>query len=146
MHDGLIDDLFHPRFVFYSPVHLDEIASRGFLDRAHFASHVDFAIAAWQVNMESKDEQVFGVRDTLVETLTPLVTPTTMRVDVWVERLDSTSCVYGFLCSSVDGNTAFARGERIITKFDPSSHQPAAWSGTFREKHETLLRSLPAYA
>ena len=146
MHDGLIDDFFHPRFVYYSPVHLDEIASRGFLDRSHFASHVDFAINAWQINMESKGEQAFGIRDIVVEPLTPVVSPTTMRVDVWVERLEANSCVYGFLCSSIDGNTAYARGERMITKLDPQSQQPSPWSGTFRQKHETLLRALPAYA
>ena len=146
MHDGLIDDLFNPRFVYHSPVHLDELSSRGFLDRSHFASHVDHAIAAWQLNMEEKAEQAFGVRDIMVEPLTPLVSPTTMRVDVWVERLDTNSCIYGFLCSSEDGNTAFARGERIITKFDPHSRQPVAWSGSFRSKHETLLKALPAYA
>jgi acyl-CoA thioester hydrolase len=146
MHDGLIDDLFNPRFVYFSPVHLDELTAHGYLDRAGFAPHVDSAIAAWQMNMENKAEQCFGVRDISVERLTPVVSPGVVRIDVWVERLDASSCVFGFLCSSEDGNTAYARGERTITKLDPKSHRPANWSQPFRTKHESLQKELPAYA
>ncbi len=146
MHDGLIDDLFNPRFVYFSPVHLDELATRGYLDRVAFASHVDAAIAAWQINMENKSEQCFGVRDMSVEILSPVVSPGMMRVDVWVERIDESCCAFGFLCSSESGNDAYARGERSITKLDPQSHQPASWSKPFRTKHESLLKELHAYA
>lgn len=146
MRDGLIDDLFNPRFVYTSPVHLDEISSNGFLERDRFAPHIDAAIAAWQLNMPNKAEQCFSVRDLTLESLNPILSPTPLRIDVWVEHLDDTSCVYGFLCSSENGNIAYARGERTITKLDPTSHRPAAWSGSFRNQHEALMKELPAYA
>ena len=69
-----------------------------------------------------------------------------MRIDLWVERLGNTSCVYGFLCSSPDGNVAYARGDRTIVKVDPRSFRPAPWSAPFRERHSELVKSLPAYA
>jgi len=140
MHDGLIDDIFHPRFVFFSPVHRDELNGFGRLERSRFTAHVDAAIAGWQMNMANKGEQTVAVRDFAIELLDAVIGPTTMRIDVWVEHLDPTSCVFGFLCSSESGVTAFARGERTITRLD------APWSSGFLDKHATLTKHLPAYA
>lgn len=140
MYDGLNGDLFNPKFVFHSPVHLDELDGQSRLPRSRFVAHIDNALAAWQLNT-NKSEQTLGVRDIAVELLEPVIGPTTMRIDVWVEYLDATSCVYGFLCSSEDGNTPFARGERSLTRVDPS-----AWSEDFRARHATLRKDLPAYA
>jgi hypothetical protein len=139
MHDGLSGDLFNPKFVYHSPVHLDELTPSG-LPRHRFAAHVDNALAAWQLDTD-KSEQSLGVRDITLELLGPLNAPTTMRVDLWVEHIDAQSCVYGFLCSSLDGTRAFARGERTLTRV-----VPAGWSDDFRARHETLLKELPAYA
>ncbi|HEU4523336.1 MAG TPA: hypothetical protein VFT12_15105 [Thermoanaerobaculia bacterium] len=146
MHDGFIDDPFNPRFVFFSPVHLDELGGFQSLRRERFAAHVDEAIVAWQSSMENKSEQSLGVRDISIELLEPMLQPATMRIDVWVERLDDSNCIFGFTCSAADGRTAYARGERTFTKLDPLSHRPAAWSLPFRSKQATLLKSLPAYA
>jgi acyl-CoA thioester hydrolase len=145
MHDGLIDDIFNPRFIYTSPVFLDELGGFSSLRRERFAVHVDEAIAAWQASMENKCEQSLGIRDIIIELLEPVTQPGTMRIDVWVENLDANTCTYGFTCSSADGMTAFARGERTITKLDPASHRPAAWSLPFRNKQATLLKNLPAY-
>ena len=142
MHDGFIDDPFNPRFVHFSPLHLDELPVR----REHFAAHIDEAIAAWQATMEHKSEQSLGVRDIAIELLEPMTEPATIRIDVWVDALSDISCVYGFLCSSADGRTAYARGERTIIKLDPASRRPTAWSLPFRNKQATLLKNLPAYA
>src|SRR5688572_19004022 len=100
MHDGLIDDIFNPRFVFFSPVHLDELGGFSALRRDRFAAHVDEAIVAWQASTENKSEQSLGVRDITVELLEPVTEPGTMRIDVWVERLSANTCVFGFTCSS----------------------------------------------
>ncbi|HUP48074.1 MAG TPA: hotdog domain-containing protein [Thermoanaerobaculia bacterium] len=146
MHDGFIDDPFNPRFVHLSPVHLDELDGFLSLRRERFAPHIDEAIAAWQASLENKSEQSLAVREISIDLLEPLTRPTTVRVDVWVERLENASCVFGFLCSSPDGRTAYARGERTITKLDPARHQPAPWSLPFRTKQAALLKNLPAYA
>jgi acyl-CoA thioester hydrolase len=139
MHDGLSDDLFNPKFVYFSPVHLDELTAAG-LPRERFAAHVDNALAAWQLGT-NKAEQSLSVRDIALELLGPVTAPTTMRIDVWVEHLDRQTCIYGFLCSSENGNIPFARGERTLTRVVPS-----AWSDDFRARHATLLKELPAYA
>ena len=64
-----------------------------------------------------------------------------MRVDVWVERLGTTSCVYGFVCSNESGTVGYARGERTIVKLDPASHRPAPWTDAFVEIFRILNRN-----
>ena len=69
-----------------------------------------------------------------------------MRIDLWVEHLGNTSCVYGFVCSSADGRVPYARGERTIVKIDPASKRPAPWTERFRSAHKDLVKDLHAYA
>src|SRR5438874_2326584 len=78
--------------------------------------------------------------------LAPFVGTGTMRIDLWVDRIGTTSCVYAFLCSSTDGSVAYARGERTIVKVDPRSLRPSPWTEPFRARHSALVKSLPAYA
>jgi acyl-CoA thioester hydrolase len=147
------DDL-NPRFVYFSDVHFDELDPMKMLHNSRFAAHVERAITtwyamkgkAWQPNPADNPDQFHVVRDLHIEYLNPVIGPGTMRIDVWLERLGTTSCVYGFLCSNESGSVAFARGERTIVKLDPASHKPAPWTDTFRATHRELLKDLPAYA
>ena len=137
------DDLFNPKFVLVAPVINDDPTRP--LDRAAFAGFVERAIAAWNLENGIDPKSVPTVRDAAVELLEPCVGDA-MRIDIWVEHLDETSCVYGFLCSSEDGRVPYARGEETITKLDPQSKRPAAWSPAFRHTHEMLMKELPAFA
>jgi acyl-CoA thioester hydrolase len=147
MHD-FFDDGLNPKFVFYSPVQLHELDQRGMLPSSCFATHVEGAIAAWY-NLSGRGS-AFGdlhvVRDMHIEFLNPMTGPALVRIDVWVQELDETSCTYGFTCSSADGSIAYARGDRTIINLDAKSHRPAGWSGPFRAKHEALRKDLPALA
>lgn len=119
------DDTLNPRFVYSS-----------FLPAsAPVAAHVDRAIEAWQGRIDSM--MTGGIA---IEQLTPLAGAHTVRVDLWVEYLDDSTCVFAFLCSSEDGNTAYARGEKAIVNHD------AQWTASFRAHASTLLKDLPAYA
>jgi acyl-CoA thioesterase FadM len=119
------DDALNPRFVYSS-----------FLPaNAPVAAHVDRAIEAWQGRIDS-----IMMSGSAIEQLAPLAGAHTVRVDLWVEHLDDSTCVYAFLCSSEDGNTAYARGERAIVNND------AQWPTAFRAHASALLKDLPAYA
>lgn len=118
------DDTLNPRFVFSSFLR----------PNSPVVAHVDRAIEAWQGGL---DASTAGVT---IEQLAPLAGAHSVRVDLWVEHLDDWSCVYGFLCSSEDGNTAYARGERVIASNE------GRWSPAFRARVSTLLKDLPAYA
>ena len=147
-------DLINPKFSYESSVHFDELDPMQMLHNARFAAHVERAISAWytsiggrwELRVEDNPDQFHVVRDLHIEYLNPFIGTGTMRIDLWVERLGNTSCSYGFVCSSIDGRVAYARGERTIVKVDPQSFRPAPWTDRFRERLSTLTKSLPAYA
>lgn len=149
-----IRDVLNPKFVYHTTVRPDELDSRQRLLSSRLVAHVERAIADYAVDTGSLRKAATGdspdhfhdVRELRIDFLAPVDGPCVMRVDVWVERLTPTTCAYGFLCSSPDGNIAYARGERTIVKIDPLSHRPAPWSAAFREKHAFLLKDLPSLA
>jgi acyl-CoA thioester hydrolase len=148
------DDLFNPCFTYLSSVHVDELDPMKMLHNSRFAAHVERAVGAWythnggrwELDPRDNPDQFHVVRDLHVEFLNPVLGPRKMRIDLWVEHLGTTSCVYGFLCSSEDGAVPYARGERTIVKLDRASYRPAPWSDGFRSVHHGILKNLPAYA
>ncbi len=149
-----MNDDINPKFSYLSSVHFDELDAMRMLHNARFPAHVERAVAAWfgasgnrwHLDPTENPDQFHVVRDLHIEYLNPFLGPGTMRIDIWVERIGSTSCVYGFLCTSEDGRTPFARGERTVVKIDPRSHRPSPWSETFRRQQGALQKDLPAYA
>lgn len=120
------DDTLNPRFVYSSFLR----------PNAPFAAHVDRAIEAWQeAPLDSS-----APAEIAIEQLAPITGARSARIDLWLEHLDESGCVYGFLCSSEDGNIAYARGERVIV------NAGGTWSPAFRARMSTLLKDLPAYA
>ncbi len=140
--DHLADDL-TPRFTYLSDVHFDELDPMKMLHNSRFPAHVERAITAWYHSLgktwrpdpSENPDQFHVVRDLHIEYLNPVIGPCTMRIDVWLERLGTTSCVYGFVCSNEHGTVGYARGERTIVKLDPSTHRPAPWTEQFRTAH-----------
>ena len=117
----MIDDELNPRFVFLSFLRAgDEILA-----------HVDRAIATWQGILPRS-----VVRDGRIELLQPIRGAQTIRIDLWVDDFGSSSCTYGFLCSSEDGNTPHARGERTIVNLE------SRWSDAVRTRVSELRRDL----
>ena len=140
--DHMADDL-TPRFVYLSDVHFDELDPMQMLHNARFPAHVERAVIAWYHSLGSSwrrdlaenPDQFHVVRDLHIEYLKPFIGPGRMRIDVWLERMGNTSCVYGFTCSNEAGTVGYARGERTIVKLDPASHRPAPWTEQFRAAH-----------
>jgi len=125
--------MLNPKFVFFSPV---RTAS---LDKSQLAEHVDHAIIA----LDGRAPIGGGC---VIERLEPVLDASTLRVELWVNDLDDYTCTYGFLVSSENGRTPFARGERTVVSIDPASHRAQKWSSDFRHAHAELLKDLPAYA
>lgn len=143
----LVRDDLNPKFVHFSRITAQDIAAAGgALDGASLAAHVDEAIATWCSDFMAKAKPFDIAGDLTMETLSFLTQPGTLRIDLWVEDLDETSCTYGFLCSSENGSAAYARGERTLVKVDPRSHRPSRWSDDFRATNAGLKRDFHAYA
>ena len=138
-----LGDEFTPRFVYFSHIHFDELDAMKMLHNARFSAHVERALTAWYTSLgktwrpdpADNPDQFHVVRDFHIEYLNPVIGVGVMRVDVWLERLGNTSCVYGFLCSSENGAIGYARGQRTIVKLDPASHRPTPWTEEFRAVH-----------
>jgi len=143
MFDTLLDDGLTPRFVFLSPVFLDELGPDGRLSHDRLVSHIETAVDTFHTRAAT---EVNVVRDLQVEFLDPVTAAGELRIDVWLDSIDATTCTYGFTCSSSDGRTAHARGERTVTMLDPVRRRPASWSPAFLEKQSTLLKALHNYA
>lgn len=126
------DDFLNPKFVFFSPIRTASV------DQSQLAEHVDHAIIA----LDGRAPVGGGC---FLELLEP-ARGELARVELWVNDLDDYTCTYGFLVSSEDGRTPFARGERTVVNIDPTSHKPQKWSSDFREVHADLRKDLPAYA
>lgn len=150
MFEALYDDGLNPRFVYTSPVFLDELGPDGTLPHDRLAAHIASAVDSFHTGegrgRHCSGDEVNVVRDLTVEYLHPVTSAGTLRIDVWVDRLDDSSCTYGFLCSSGDQLEPYARGERTIVKLDPELRRPASWSDDFVEEQSKLLRTLHAYA
>lgn len=130
----MFDDFINPKFIFFSPVRA------AIVDRNQLSEHVDRAIIA----LDGRAPVGGGCCLEKLESVTPETQ--TLRVELWVNDLDDFTCTYGFLVSSENGRTPYARGERTVVNVDPASHRPQKWSSEFRHAHEELLKDLPAYA
>jgi acyl-CoA thioesterase FadM len=122
----------NPKFVFFSPV-------RNAAGHRPLIEHVDHAIIAL-------DGRAPVGGDWSVEPLHPVENAESLRVELWVSDLGDFTCTYGFVVTSVDGCTAYARGERTVVNVDSRSHQAVKWSNDFRDSHTELRKDLPAYA
>lgn len=142
----------NPKFSYVSRVHFDELDPLQMLHNSRFATHVERAIVSyyetlgrrWEPRVQDNPDQFHVVRDYRIEFLAPVAGPGPLRIDVWVEHIGNTSCVYGFRCTSEDGSIVHARGERTIIKLDPGTHRPLAWTDEFRRGHVGLRKDLPA--
>jgi len=133
------DDL-NPKFVFFSRF------AGGALDASVITAEVDRAITAWCADLLQSSAPFAIAGDAAVDILNPVAPAGPLRIDLWVEDLDATSCTWGFLCSSENGATAYARGERTVNKLDPRSHRPLPWSDSFVRTNADLLRDFHAFA
>ncbi len=125
----MFDDVLNPKFVHFSAVSESELDPFLRLPKQALVAHIDDAIRAWGCCGGSAS------RGLTIEYMEPVIGAQTLRIDIWVERLDRATCTYGFLCSSRNGNVAYARGERT-----------AATSAADLSHNAALLKDLPAYA
>jgi len=128
---SMIDDVLNPKFVHFSRVADLELDPFRRLAKDGLVAHIDVAIDAWGCPCG------VAASDLTIELLEPVIGNQTLRIDLWVESIANKSCTYGFICSSENGNVAYARGERTIVS-------PA--DARFQKYNAALLKDLPAYA
>lgn len=141
----------NPKFSYRTSIHFDELDPMNMLHNSRFAAHVERATVefyrsvgrTWERDVSRNPDQFHLVRDFRIEFLAP-VGPGEIDVQIWVEHLGTSSCVYGFRCISRDGRIIHAQGARTVVKIDPRTHQPVPWTESFRSAHLGLLKDLPS--
>ncbi len=126
-------------FTWDSQVFFDEMDPNGTLHNSRFAVHVERALSAWYESegmawqrYEDRHEDLrYAVRAFGIEFAAPVVAPGPMRVDLWLDRVGTTSAAHRFRCAGPDGTPTYATGHRTIVKVGPSGAEP--WSPWFRE-------------
>jgi acyl-CoA thioester hydrolase len=73
----------------------------------------------------------------------PITTVGPVGVQLWIDRLGSSSVIYGFRVLSEDGATVHAECRRVHVRIDPSTMRPAPLNYTLREACRALLRPQP---
>jgi acyl-CoA thioester hydrolase len=84
-------------------------------------------------------EVFFVVREFTIAYHAPISRAGTVRVQLWLDHLGTTSVVYGFRVLSDDGTVVHAEGRRVQVRLDPATLQPAPIGSELREACRTLL-------
>lgn len=94
---------------------------------------------SWR-DMQSNVDAQHLVRANHVEYLRPVTGIGEVRVRVWVEKLGTTSMVFGFCVMPMDRDLDYATGTRALVRIDIETRKPVPWTESFREKVLPYLR------
>lgn len=134
-------------FIHDTWVHWDELDALQLLhnlgmplhfERARIAFY-EYCGRAWALDVRDNPDQHHVLKELRVEYERPFVGAGPLRVEVLVERIGSSSCVYVFRGADPEGGTAYATGRNVVVKLDPKTMCPAPWTDLFREEHERIL-------
>ena len=119
-------------------VYFDDLDALGILHNARYVLLVERTIGSfWQrlggpSSPSIHSDRVHLVRANSIEYLKPVEGTGDVRVRVWVEKLGTTSLIFGFSVMPMELDEPFARGTRVIVCVDPTSRKPCAWNEAFR--------------
>ncbi|WP_084965647.1 acyl-CoA thioesterase [Thermoactinospora rubra] len=131
-------------------VHFDDLDAMGLLHNSRYALLVERAIGAYWLRLGwaaadpalSAFEDVFmAVREFKVTYHVPISGVGERVVHFWIDRLGTTSAVYGFRVLSPDHAVAHAEGYRVNVNLDPQTLRPTPFSEELRAAAQPLLRS-----
>lgn len=124
----------------YVDVHFDDLDLMGIVHNARYAVLVERAISAfWTRNGHGFDgsKTLFAVAEFTISYRVPITRIGPVGVEFWLDRLGTSSAVYGYRVVS-DG-VVHADGRRVMVQLDPATRRPAPWPLETRVVAEGLL-------
>jgi acyl-CoA thioester hydrolase len=129
-------------------VHFDDLDAMGVVHNGRYALLLERALGAYWTRLgwsfdPSKPhfaDLFFVVREFSIVYHAPITTVGAAEVRFWLDRLGSSSLVYGFEVRSADGSVLHAEGRRAQVRLDPATMRSAPISDTVREACLPLLR------
>ncbi|MFF5436507.1 acyl-CoA thioesterase [Streptomyces achromogenes] len=125
-------------------VHFDELDAMGLLHNSRYQVLVERAWTAfWYARgfggSDGLENDAFNVVKAFTITYdAPLAAPGTYAVNLWIDRLGTSSATAGYRVCSADGGTTYARGTRTAVRLDPSTLLPTPWSDRARDVAGTI--------
>jgi acyl-CoA thioester hydrolase len=134
-------------FVWGTRVFFDELDAMGMLHNARYLVLIERVSSAffeangwqWEPEVALNPDQHYVVREQSVRYLEPVLGPSDLVVEMWVDALGQTSVSLGFEIRSADGAPVHARAQRVHVKLDPVSLRPTPWTQALRAQLATLL-------
>lgn len=91
-------------------------------------------------DMQQNPDAQHLVRENHIEYLRPVTGIGEVRVRIWVEKLGTSSVVFGFCVMPMDEDIDYAKGTRALVRIDLASKRPTPWTDSFRQKLTPYLR------
>ncbi|WP_424536375.1 acyl-CoA thioesterase [Sphaerisporangium viridialbum] len=130
-------------------IHFEDLDAMGVVHNGRYVLLLERALSAywaghgWPFDPTRPHfaEVFFVVREFAITYHVPVNTVGEVAVHFWVERLGTTSVVYGFRVLSGDHTVVHAEGRRVQVKIDPATLRPSPIGSTVREAIVPLLGS-----
>ena len=135
-------------------VYFDDLDAMGVVHNGRYAVLLERAIAAfwgragWSYDPGSPHfgEMFFVVKEFSITFSAPIARAGAVQVQLWIERLGTTSIVYGFRVRSQDGAVVHAKGRRVQVRLDPGTLRPAEIGAEIRKVCRPLLAAAESTA
>jgi acyl-CoA thioester hydrolase len=129
------------------PVHFEDLDAMGIVHNARYVLLLERALSAYwtragwpfspgEVGFE---DALFVVREFSITYHAPITKAGEIGVELWLERLGSSSATYGFRVVSPDRTVLHAEGRRVQVRLDPQTLRPARIGDDIRAACEPLL-------
>lgn len=134
-------------------VHFDDLDAMGVLHNGRYAMLLERALAGYWADRgwpfdpgrPEFSDIFFVVREFTITYHVPITSVGPVGVHFWIDRLGTSSVVYGFRILSNDRSVVHAEGRRVQVRLDPATLRPSAIIPAVRAACEPLL-STPATA
>ncbi len=93
---------------------------------------LEVGLGAFDLNGET--DHLHLVAHNSVDYLAPVRGVGRVRVRVYVESIGRSSLVFRFAIMPMDEDREYARGKRVIVRFDPNTQKSTPWSDDFRQR------------
>jgi acyl-CoA thioester hydrolase len=128
-------------------VYFEDLDAMGVVHNGRYAALFERALAGywtragWPYDPSQPRfaDVLFAVREFAVTYHLPIARVGTVGVRFWLDRLGTSSLVYGFQVLSDDESVVYAEGRRVQVRLDPVTLRPAAIGPELRQACRQLL-------
>jgi acyl-CoA thioester hydrolase len=131
----------------YVDIHFDDLDMMGIVHNARYAVLVERAVAAYWIRLGfpfDSSKGLLAVAEFTINYRLPINRLGPIGVEFWIDRLGTSSAVYGYRVISPD-DTVHADGKRVMINLDPVTRRPAPWPVDTRAVAEGLAIEEPAH-